>query len=74
MARLDKITAAQLDDELSRMTDEQRAELSRMGGRIMKGVDTPEGREKQAAYMMRYKARIALAASRGLITGNEEQR
>ncbi len=74
MAKLDRNTATELDDEIARMTEEEQAELSRTGGRILKQMDTPEGKAKWADYMRKYKARIALAAARGLITAENEQR
>jgi len=74
MPKLDRSTATKLDDEIARMTEEEQAELSRAGGQILKKTNTPEGKAKWADYMRRYKARIALAASRGLFTAENEQR
>ena len=72
---LDKRTAAELDAEIANMTDQEQQELSRIGNRIIKGLDTEEGRERknayQAGYMRKYRARIALAKQRGLL--NQEK-
>ena len=68
---LDKRMAAELDAEIANMTDQEQQELSRIGNRIIKGLDTEEGRERknayQAGYMRKYRARIALAKQRGLL-------
>lgn len=68
---LDKQTAAQLDAEIAAMPKQDQRELSRLGDRIIKGIDTPAGRERknayQAEYMRKYRARIALAKKRGLL-------
>ena len=68
---IDKQTAAILDAEIAAMPEEQRHELARIGNRIIRGLDTPEGQERKNAYQMdymrKYRARIALAKQRGLL-------
>jgi hypothetical protein len=68
--RFDKATARQLDEELNRMTDKERNALSTEGNRLLKQKGNPEAyREYCRLYMQRYRARIALAARRGMIQG-----
>ena len=68
---LDKQTAAQLDAEIAAMPIQDQRELSRIGNRIVNGLDTPDGAEKRRAYQeeyqRKYRARIALAKQRGLL-------
>ena len=48
---------------------------SRIGNRIINGLDTPDGAEKRRAYQeeyqRKYRARIALAKRRGLLKRDE---
>lgn len=64
---MDRHTAAELDQEIANMTEEEQKHLATQGSRILKGTGTSEGKSKGRDYMRRYKARIALAAQRGLI-------
>jgi len=68
--RIDKETARRLDAELATMTDEERSKLSTEGNRILKaGQDPAAAREYARRYMVKYRARLALATRRGLIHG-----
>lgn len=78
MAKIDKTTAQELDQEITNMTPEEQDELTTIGSRILKGTGTDEGRTKAREYMRRYKQRIALAAQRGILelsnSGNADRR
>ena len=58
-----------LDQEIGQRTPEELQELAQRGARILRqGNDPDKAREKARQYMRRYRAKIALAEQRGLLS------
>lgn len=61
-----------INQEIERRTPEELQELSRRGARILRQGNNPnEAREKARAYMRRYRAKVALAKQRGLLSAQK---
>lgn len=69
---LPEAVARSLDLELEQRTPDELHELAQRGARILRGGSDPdEAREKARQYMRRYRAKIALAAQRGLLSATK---
>lgn len=64
--KLTKEQTEKLDAMLDTMTDEQRQELSREGGRLQ-----ARNNNQATLYMRKYRARVALAKRLGIGTGEK---
>lgn len=61
-----------LDQEVEQRTPEELHELAQRGARILRqGNDPDEARKKARQYMRRYRAKIALAEQRGLLSATK---
>lgn len=61
-----------LDQELDQRTPAELDELAQRGARLLRqGNDPNEAREKARQYMRRYRAKIALAEQRGLLSATK---
>lgn len=74
LATYTKAERDEIDRQLAQMTDQQLQDLESQGSRIQyKAKDADAHRERQRAYMRKYRQRIALATQLGIIKGQGDE-